>query len=165
MRSLTVLLTAMLTIPISAAPRHAAGVTFYSDGNVITTGAPYANHAAFLGWLFDGKKPIGFIQPKHFLTLHLSPGPHKFSASLSTKHPAENSQLPIDLAEGGMYFIRVQEESRGALFMGSEKGRLNLVTCEVAHQEAANARPTDSKRIVPEMRDKVTSATLIPSCE
>jgi hypothetical protein len=165
MRTLTLLLTAILIIPVSAAPPHDAVVTIYSNGNIFTTGAPYANHAAFLGRIFDGKQPVGFVQPGHFLTLHLSPGPHVFSASLNTKHPAANSQLPLDLADGRMYFIRVQEESRGALFMGSETGRLELVTCQIAHQEAANAGPTNSKRIVLEMRDKVASAVSMPSCE
>lgn len=165
MRTLTLLLTTMLVIPASSVPTPGAEVTIYSNGNILTTGAPRANHAAFLGWLYDGSRSIGFIQPKHFLTLHLPPGPHAFSASLSAKHPAENSQLSLDLAEGGKYFIRVQEESRGALFMGAEKGRLDLVTCQIAHQEAANANPTDPKRIVQEMRDKVTPARSMPPCE
>ncbi|MDE3188281.1 MAG: hypothetical protein KGM96_12280 [Acidobacteriota bacterium] len=155
----------MILLPARAAPSHDAELTLYSNGNIFTTGAPYANHGAFLGWIFDNDQPIGFIQPKHFLTLRLSPGPHRFSASTSTKHSANNSQLAVVLAEGKKYYIRVQEESRGYLVIGSERGRLDLVTCQIALQEAANAHPTDPKHISQGMRDKIASATSLPPCE
>ena len=162
LRTLKALLAAILIIPASAAPPPAAEVTFYSGGNIAANFAPYANHAVFIGFLYVGDQQIGFVQPKRFLTLHLPTGPQIFSASQNKKHPAKNSQLPLVLTEGGKYFVRVEQESR---LISSDVGRLDLVTCKTAHQEAGNASPTDSKRIVPEMRDKITSARSMPPCE
>jgi hypothetical protein len=158
------LLMAMLILPSITSPAQTAEVTFFSNGSKLTPNAPHANHAVFDGWLFDGNQPIGFVQPKHFLTLRLSTGPHIFSASFSAKHPAENSKLQIDLAEGGRYFVRVQAEWRGVLVLESRKGRLDVVTCQIAQLEATNAPSSDTKRIMPEMRDKVVSGPSIPPC-
>jgi hypothetical protein len=159
----------MLFLPASAAPPTDAEVTIYSNGSlasaVLMPGEPKVNHAAFIGLLFDGDQKIGFIQPNRFLTLRLPTGQHTFSASLSSKHPAKDSQLPLVLNAGEKYFIRVQEESRGVVFASAQKGRLDLVTCQIAHQDAANASPTDSKRIAPEMRDKIIPTRSMPPCE
>lgn len=165
MKVLTILLTAMLIFPASATAPKDAEITFYSNGSVLASNTPYANHAAFLGWLFDDNQRIALIQPKHYVTLHVSPGPHVFSASFS-KHPAKNSQLSLDLTEGGKYFVRVQAEWRGILVLETRKGRLDLVDCQIALQETAKATPTDPERILAELRDRIVSGTTsLPTCE
>jgi hypothetical protein len=163
-RTLTSLSLAALASFALAGNAQDVEVTFYSNGNPYTTVAPHADHAMFVGTLFDGKQPIGFLQPKRFLTLYLSPGPHTFSGSLSRKKPDEKSQLSLDLTAGVSYFIRAQMEVRGVVIT-SEKDRLDSVTCQIAHQEAEKALPTDPKRIEPAMRPKITSVSSLPSCK
>jgi hypothetical protein len=163
MRTQSVILLATLAVPALAAPPPDAEVIFYNGSLAALSAAPLAKHAAFVGWLYDGNHLIGFVQPKRFLMLHLSPGLHKFSASMSTKHPAENSVLSLDLSEGERYFIRVQDNS-GFLSVLPNKGRLDLVGCQIAVQELPNARPTNLKKIEPAMRDKVSTASSLSPC-
>lgn len=162
MRAPAILLTAILIIPAyAAAVPQDAEITFYSNGSVLSASTPHANHAEFIGVLFDNNQRIGLVQPRHFLTLHLAPGPHVFSASYS-KHAAKNSQLALELTEGGRNFVRVQAEYRGIFLIETDKGRLDLVDCKTALQEAAKETPTDLKRIQAGLRDKIVSGTLQP---
>ena len=65
MRAPAILLTAMLILPSLAVSAQTAEVTFYSNGSKLSPNAPHVNHAVFDGWLFDGNRPIGFVQPNH----------------------------------------------------------------------------------------------------
>jgi hypothetical protein len=141
-----------------------AEVTFYSNGNPFTTVASHADHAMFVGTLFDGEQPIGFLQPKRFLTIHLPTGPHVFSGSLSRKKPDRRAQLPLVLTPGENYFVRAQMESRG-IIVTLEKDRLDSVSCQVAHEEAETERPTDPRRVERAMRDRIAPVVSLPPCK
>jgi hypothetical protein len=152
---------------VLSATAQDAQVTFYSSGSFYGNFSPDSKHSAFVGYVFDGDKKIGFVQVKHFLTFRLPPGPHVFSASLSDKHPATNSQLALDLFTGTRYFVRVQEETKAAVLLGigiSGKGRLDAVDCQTAQEEAAKMKPSSAKGIATDWKDKIVITSALPGC-
>lgn len=166
MRARTLVWLAIFVFAAMPALTQDGTVSFYSNGLMAIQLVPLptpAKHAAFLGCIFNGEQKIGFVQPGHFLTLHLSPGHYTFSASMSCKHPAKNSQLPVDLTENVSYFIRVQEVIT-PIPGQPDRGRLDQVTCMVAHEEAGKAKPTNSKHIAQDFRDRIASTSLLPDC-
>ena len=146
---------------IPAVPQ--AQVTFYSNGNFWTSGLPGAKSGIFAGALFDENQPLAYIRRNRFVTFHLAAGAHVFSASFSN-HPARNSQMSLDLAANGSYFIRAVAESRGVVVVDFTKGRLDSVTCQVAHQEAEKALPLEAKHIPQAAIANVDSILSMPSC-
>ncbi len=105
------LLFFVMSVCIPVACAQDAQVTFYSNGSALRGGLPVVNHGAFTGGIFDGDQRLVMLHHRHFFTLHLAVGPHTFSASLSGKHPAANSQLVLDLKPDEQYFIRQTEPS------------------------------------------------------
>jgi len=140
-------------------------ITFYSVGSTSTQNTPHANHAVFRGALFDGKQKIGLIRPNQFLTITLSPGPHTFSASMSARHPAENSQLSLVLKTGEKYFVRVQTEWRGIMLVEKVKGRLDVTTCQNAIGEASKTVAANPKEIADAIKVHMVSGTFPNTCE
>jgi len=162
MRSLVYLTLLLCIAPVTLA--QDAEVTFYSNGSSLNGGLPVVNHAAFNGAIFDGDQRLAILHHRHFLILHLAVGPHTFSASLSSKHPAANSQLTVDLQPNAQYFIRVDRAARGIMLVQTERGHLDLVTCVVAHSEAAQTTPEQDKRMTIEVRARVVDLLMLPPC-
>ena len=165
LRGLSLLLMGMFTLTVSSGEPADALVTFYSNGSLWSVDAPVAKHAAFIGALYDGKERIGFVAPKHFVTLRLPPGKHTFSASYSVRRPDDRSQVELDLAEGGRYFMRVQETHVQILYAGTGKNLLNLVDCQTAQDEAGKFSPTREKGITAKLRGQIAPGATIPSCQ
>ena len=147
-------------------PSHAedAAVYFFTGGSLATTGVPGSKHGLFGGNIFDGNQRIGFIWRNRYVAVTLAPGTHDFSASLSSKHPAENSHASFVLEANKTYFIRAQSESYGIVIIGSSRGRLEEVSCAVAHEQAAKAVPVNAKHISPEFRGRIVPGKALPLC-
>ena len=142
-----------------------AQVTFYSNGSMLKESLPLGTkQGAFLGAIFDGEQRIGFCEPKRFITVRVLPGHHIFSTRTNSKSKTVDSQLALDIDAGRVYFIRVQEEVKGVLIT-SFKGRMDQVSCAVAHEDSGKFGPTNPKYIAPEMRSKISSESSIPACE
>lgn len=142
-----------------------AEVTFYSNGSLRSLLMPDAKHAAFGGYIYDGQTRLFTTWHDRFVTLHFPPGVHVFSASYSHRHPARNSQLSLDLVAGQSYFIRVEAEFKGAIILESQKGRLDVVSCQIAHHDAGQDKPVETKRIAPNARPEVVAVTSMPPCK
>jgi hypothetical protein len=164
------------TLCAQSSPPPAAQVTFYTSRSAWKTGLPGDKHGYFYGVIFDGDTRLAYFNKvvygivadpgQRFLTIQLPAGSHTFSASYSSKHPADNSQLTIDLAPGGRYFIRTESAFRG--FPGvyeSERGVLTPVTCQVAHKEAPKAVPVEAKKVGPAFQKNLLPDTHIPDCD
>jgi hypothetical protein len=128
----------------------AAIVTIYSGGNLANMLLPSSKGQVFSGCVFDGDEMVGCISHLGFITVKMTPGPHTLSASLSSRHPAKNSQLEVTLETGKNYYLRAEEES--AAFknvVGSRKGRLEVVTCEVANSDTQKYQSMEEKQLGP----------------
>jgi hypothetical protein len=139
-------------------------VTFYSAGSLWAYAKPVTDGAAFAGYVYDGRERLAFLHPQRFFTLRLPAGPHVFSASLSGKHPADNSSLPVTLVEGKSYFVRSLLDLRGVVVISTSKGHLDEVTCDVAHHEAERSRALEERYVSKSWRDKVVATASLPNC-
>jgi hypothetical protein len=141
----------------------AAVVTIYSGGSLANTLLPSSKGQVFSGCIFDGDQMVGCISHLGFITVEMTPGPHTLSASLSSRHPAKNSQLDITFEPGKNYFLRAEEES--AAFqnvIGSHKGRVEIVSCEVARADTSKYHSMEAKQLGPTY--KGLSQPDMPSC-
>ncbi len=110
-----------------------ATITFYAGGTL-------AKNAVFTGCIFDGEQMLGCVTHQTFVTVKIAPGQHVFSASLSERHAAKNSQTEMALESGKNYYVRaVTEKDEFKDVIGRIKGRLEIVSCEVAHNETTKA--------------------------
>jgi hypothetical protein len=148
----------------STASTNDAFVTFYTDGSLVTYGVPGSKHGYFAGVVFDGQQSLGYLRRHRFMTLRFPAGEHVFSGSYSGKHPAENSQLSLKLEEGKSYFIRAESESRGIYIVDSEKGRLEVVTCEAAHADLQKSTAVEEKHVPKDIRDRLVQDKSLPEC-
>jgi len=115
-------------------------ITFYSGGSLMKTALPETKSATFSGCIFDDQKLLGCITFRGFITVSVSPGKHTFSASLSSHHPAKNSQLEMTMEPGKNYYVRaVEEKYYFRHVLGSAQGRLDVVSCQVAHEETKDS--------------------------
>ncbi len=137
-----------------------AYVTFYNKGSIALGSIPGTKHNLFVGTVFDGQQSLGYLRFHRFMTMRFPAGQHVFSASSSDKHPAENSQLILTLEEGKNYFIRAQSEAH----MVKDKGRLDLITCEVAHADLKGATAVEEKHVRKDVRDRLVQDNLLPEC-
>jgi len=111
-------------------------VTFYANGTFVGGLVPGSRSVPFQGCIFDGQQEVGCATWGEFMSVQMTPGVHVFSASLSSKHPAGNSQLTMTLEPAKNYFVRaVEEDHPFRHVVGSSQGRLDVVNCEVAHDE------------------------------
>lgn len=159
------LLPAFSTAQANAPQPQDAEVTFYSNASVAKAELPYSHHAFFYGVIFDGSTKIATMRHGRFVTFHLSPGPHRLSASYSGRHPAKNSQFPIDLVAGKSYFIRTEGEYKNFVYFELQKGRLDEVSCATAHAEAGNTKPLKEKHIAKGARSEAVALTSMPPCQ
>jgi len=146
-----------------------ATVTFYSTGSMgkallhaeVTMGAYYKR--PFFGFLFDGEKRLGLLQPGRFMTLHLPGGPHTFSpaSAWSVKHPSKKVLLPLTLEQGKQYFVQLTQTTKG--FMPFQ--HVTQVDCETARQEASGTEPIKAKRVENGVRETLESAAYFPNCK
>jgi hypothetical protein len=147
-----------------SAATNDAFVTFYSEGSVMKSGVPGTKHNFFMGVIFDGQQSLGNLRLHRFMTIRFPAGQHVFSASSSGKHPAENSQLTLNLEGGKNYFIRAESEPRGIYLVYSDKGKLDVVTCEAAHAELQKATAVEEKYVPKDVRDRLVQDKSLPEC-
>lgn len=159
------LLPALSAAQASAPETQYAEVTFYSNASILKIELPYSKHAFFYGEIFDGQTKIATMRHGRFLTLHLSPGAHVFSASFSGRHPAKNSQLSLNLVVGQSYFIRAEGEYKNFVYFELGKGRLDEVSCATAHAEAGDTKPLKEKHIAKSARSETVALTSMPPCQ
>ena len=159
----------MLAIGTPASAGQDAVVTFYSHGSALTSGLPGSNHGIYFGCIYDGTQRLAcfqdgfFIKNNRYIVFQLPPGPHTFSASYG-KHPAKNSQFPIQLDAGKNYFLRAQSESRGIIEIEFERGRLDEVTCDIAQKETEKAKPLKIKQVSSPATAKLNTVQTVPTC-
>lgn len=101
-------------------PKSAAGpdatVTFYTSSartaalDVVRNILPGNKHDLFTGYLFDSQLRMLKLEWPQYVTLRLPAGVHTFSASLSKKHAAANSQTTLLLEPGKSYAFLVEEQ-------------------------------------------------------
>lgn len=144
----------------SVAAASDAFVTFYDKGSLVGASFPGTKHNFFTGVIFDGQQNLGYLRLHQFTTMRFPAGEHIFSASNSRRHPAENSQLVLNLEEGKHYFIRAQSES-GIL---TDKGRLEVMTCEAAHADLQKATAIEEKHVPKDVRDRLVQEKSLPDC-
>jgi hypothetical protein len=146
----------------SAAATNDAFVTFYNKGSLMKAAAsmPGTKHNFFMGVIFDGQQNLGFLRLHRFMTMRFPAGEHVFSASESQKHPAENSRLVLNLEPGKNYFIAAEDEA-GIL---TNKGRLEVVSCEVAHTDLQKTIAIEEKHVPKDVRDRLVQDKSLPEC-
>jgi hypothetical protein len=144
-----VLILVALTSISSHAFAQNAQVTFYVHGSRLKTGVPGTNTGIFYGAIYDGTQQLfafhevfSTLKNDRFATLNVPPGPHDFAAWYG-KHPTSGHHLVVTIEPGKQYFFRAQSESRGVIAVEVEHGRLDQVTCQIAHQEAPSAKPVE----------------------
>jgi hypothetical protein len=146
-----------------------AQVTFYSNGSLANEMLPATDHGLFQGWLYRDQERLGEISYHMFVTLRMAPGGYVFSASFSGKHPAQNSQLALTLEANHSYFMRIETEkpAKTLLIPGGplRKGRLDPVTCQVAHQEAETMTPLEAKHLSAAARASLVQTASFPACQ
>lgn len=125
-----------------------ATVTFYSGGRILSTLSPFSGERVFQGCVFEGDVRLTCLSWLRYAVVPLRPGAHTFSASLSTRHGALNSQLPVVLEAGRKYYLRVATEHKNDVVpttLHSDRGFLELVSCETAVKDTADFAPADAR--------------------
>ena len=140
--------------------RQEATVTFYSGGSIFHGVLPFTNNDVFQGCIFELKAQLACISWRRYAVVKLPPGMHVFSASLSDKHGAVNSQTPLLLEAGKTYYLRTTDKhvkiSAVPVPIGMVpvvvpttlhpvKGFLELVSCEVAAKDTADFAPAGAR--------------------
>ncbi|MBB5338150.1 hypothetical protein [Tunturiibacter gelidoferens] len=145
-------------------------VTFYVHGSRLKSGVPGTNTGIFYGSIYDGTQRLfpfhqgfSFAKNDRFATLNIPPGLHDFAAWYGS-HPTSGHHLAITLEPGKQYFFRAQSESRGIVEIEIEHGRLDQVTCQIAHEEAPNAKPIEIKHPSPNFISMHVPLQSMPSC-
>lgn len=138
-----------------------ATVTFYSQGNQMTLGVPGTKHSLFFGRVFDGQQLLFSFHAKSIVSFTLPAGSHTFSAGYGKKPPRDDN-LSITLQPGNTYMLRAQSEASANLI--TDKGRLEVVSCETARKETAGYEPLDKKKIAPQMITAVISTQMPIVC-
>ncbi len=122
-----------------------ATVTFYSGGTFLHTALPFTSRHVFMGCIFEQKTELACITWRRYAVVKLAPGIHIFSASLSEKHGAENSQTALLVEAGKSYYLRTTDEHKVESVVPTtlhpDKGFLEVVSCEVAEKETADSAP------------------------
>jgi len=163
-----------ILVPMAAAfAAPDATVTFYSTGSLfhaaLKAGATlgYPGKAPFTGFVFDGDRRLGLMQPGRFMTLHLPPGPHTFAPATmrSTKRHSEKTQLPVTLEPGKQYFVRLNQTIRGFYVVQIPIQHFEQVDCETAREEASGTEPIKAKRVEKDVRGSLENVAYFPSCK
>jgi hypothetical protein len=136
--------------------RPEATVTFYSGGTLLHGILPGAHTDIFEGCVFEQNAKLACITWRRYAVVKLAPGMHVFSASLSDKHGADNSQTPLLLEVGKSYYLRAKDKhvkidavpvpiGMGAVVVPTtlhpDKGFLAVVSCDVAAKDTADFAP------------------------
>lgn len=161
----------LLAIAVAiSAKMHGQGVTvsFYSHAKALS-GFPVEKRGIFFGDVYDGDQRLvsfrtGFIaKDNRFATFSLTPGPHIFSATYDG-HPSKKHPFPMTLEAGKQYFIRVRSQVTELVVIEFIEGRLDEVSCEMAHQETKKSKPLPSKNASSKMAANMVPSTSIPPC-
>jgi hypothetical protein len=160
--------TASSVAPLQKA--QTAQVTFYVHGSRLKSGLPGTNTGIFFGAIYDGAKQLfpfhqnfTFVRNDRFTTLNMPAGQHDFAAWYG-KHPTSGHHLVVTLEPGKQYFFRAQSESRGIIEIEIEHGRLDEVTCQIAHQDSPDAKPVEVKHPSPDYVSLLEPLQTMPSC-
>ncbi|MDQ2833874.1 MAG: hypothetical protein M3Y50_09050 [Acidobacteriota bacterium] len=164
------LLLAILLVLSSRGFGQSAQVTFYVHGSRLKSGLPGTDTGIFYGSIYDGTQQLfpfhqgfSFAKNDRFATLSIASGPHDFAAWYGG-HPTSGHHLALILEPGMQYFFRAQSESRGIVEIEIEHGRLDQVTCQIAHDEAPNAKPIEIKHPSPNFISMHVPLQSMPSC-
>jgi len=150
---------------------QASTITFYAPGSMwkglgaqeITVGT--YNRVTFAGSVFDGDERMGWLRHGHFVSFQVTPGHHIFSASYSSKHPANNATLPLDVEAGKNYFVGLRGKRYGALFVAYFAGIIEEKSCSEAFSEASGFEAAPSKWAAKEWRAKLINQPYFPKCD
>lgn len=141
-----------------------AQVTFYSHGITLLGGLPGHDPAAFKGRIFDEDHQLAFMEPGHFVTFNLAPGPHVLSANWwTTKHAKGGAHVLVNLVGDQQYFIETMVLNSGLFGI-----RVNLlikeVTCEGAQKDNLRSKPLEPTHLRPDGVPLAVAATAFPQC-
>jgi hypothetical protein len=155
-----------------------AKVTFYSDAieakDALRIGLVPAGNEPFPGWLYDGSDKLAHFLPGHFVTFHLQPGIHAFSASGSSKRPSSgvpqgnshrpSSVLHLEIERGENYCVRLSAKyvNWAVIPMQTYEPRIEQVPCNEEINEAKNTKPLDKKRIEKSAQDDIDPSLVFP---
>jgi hypothetical protein len=136
--------------------RPEATVTFYSGGSILRGIAPGTHSDVFQGCIFEQDTQLTCITWRRYAVVKLAPGLHVFSASLSEKHGADNSQTPLLLEAGKSYYLRATDKhvrievvpvpiGMGVVTVPTTlhpvRGFLDVVSCDMAAKDTADFAP------------------------
>jgi hypothetical protein len=142
-------------------------VTFYSAAlptkDALKTLAVPAGNMPFRGWLFDGEEKLAHARIGRFMTFHLTPGPHLFSATYGASQPGSATAL-INIQADHHYCVRLSAryESYYVVPLSSVAGRIDQVPCQQVFQEAGTTKPLEAKRVEPAARLESDSSASFP---
>ncbi len=156
---------AVLPSAAQTAPDAPAQVTFYSHAVTVLGGLPGHQPAAFKGRIFDEDRQLAFMEPGHFVTFNLTPGPHILSATWwIAKHAKGGAHLPINLVANQQYFIETMVLNSGLLF-GTVNLHIKDVSCSSAQQDNLHSKPLEPSHLRPDGVPLAVPATAFPPCQ
>jgi hypothetical protein len=145
-------------------------VTFYSAGfpvkDVLKTVVVPVGTEPFGGWLFDGQKRLAHARGSRFITFHLTPGPHSFSATYRSSKPGSATAL-IDIQADHHYCVRLSTKYVNYYIagLGSVAGKIEQVPCQQAFQEAGTTKPLEAKRVEPTAQPEWDTSASFPKAD
>jgi hypothetical protein len=136
-----------------------AQVTFYSNEITVLGGTLGHKPGAFVGRIFDGDDQLAFMEPATFVTFHLTPGIHVFSAtSWTVKHPEPGVHITVNLDANQHYFIESGSVSKEPLFL------LRNVSCRDAQNDNARSKSLKATHLRAHGIPLVVHKTTFPPC-
>jgi hypothetical protein len=147
-----------------------ASVTFYTNGDFVSTATPGNKHGVFSGSVFDAGQFLFLFQghgfersQNHFVTLLLPSGQHDLAVSYS-KDASRGAHVKVMMEAGHHYFMRVNSEQIGIVIVGSMKALIAEVSCDEAHEDLARGTQLIPRRIAPALKITMNSAEPLPGC-
>ena len=142
-----------------SAPRSDALVTFYSHAVTVKGGLMGPSLGAFMGRIFEGDHQIAFMEPSRFVTFHLAPGTHVFSAvSWMNKSANHGAHLTLNLEANQHYFVETGTLAVGPPFV------IRQVPCGRAALENAHTAPLEFAHLRPDGRSIAVNDVSFPAC-
>jgi len=142
-------------------------VTFYSGNlpakDALKTAIVPAGTEPFSGWLFDGDEKLARARIGRFMTFHITPGPHSFSATYRSDKPG-TAIVHINVEADHHYCVRLSAKYANyyVVPLSSVSGRIDEVPCQKAFQEAGTIRPLETKHVEPAARGELVVSTSFP---
>jgi len=118
----------------------------------------------FQGWVFSDGDNIAHMRSRHFVSFHVTPGPHTFSASWNKAHPEEKASLTLDINPAGQYFIFVGGEEKGALIIQLLRSSIAPVNCSEAFAVASGFKALSAGAVDKDARAHLVDSVYFPKC-